>query len=76
MIKINPSPVCLLDEIDAPLDEANVVRFCDYIKSIEGSQFVIITHRKPTMAICPVLYGVTMQERGISKIVSVRVSDD
>ena len=50
MLKINPSPVCLLDEIDAPLDEANVARFCEYIKTLQKeSQFLIITHRKPTM---------------------------
>lgn len=74
MIKINPSPVCLLDEIDAPLDEANVVRFCEYIKTLQQqSQFLVITHRKPTMAMCSSLYGVTMEEKGVSKIVSVKI---
>lgn len=74
MLKINPSPVCLLDEIDAPLDEANVARFCEYIKTLQKeSQFLIITHRKPTMAMCSSLYGVTMEEQGISKIVSVKI---
>ena len=75
MIRINPAPICLLDEIDAPLDEANVVRFGNYIQTIPGSQFLIITHRKPTMAICKVLYGVAMEEKGVSKMVSVRVEN-
>ena len=76
MIKINPSPVCLLDEIDAPLDEANVVRFCEYIRTLQQqSQFLVITHRKPTMAMCSSLYGVTMEEKGISKIVSVKIDE-
>lgn len=75
MIRINPAPLCLLDEIDAPLDEANVVRFGNYITRIPDSQFVIITHRKPTMAICQVLFGVTMEEKGVSKLVSVKIEE-
>lgn len=71
MIKINPSPVCLLDEIDAPLDEANVHRLAQYLKGMPESQFVVITHRKPTMAVCDVLYGVAMGEKGVSGMVSV-----
>ena len=73
MIKINPSPVCLLDEIDAPLDEANAVRFAQYLKKIEKTQFMVITHRKPTMSACNALYGVTMEERGVSRMVSVQI---
>lgn len=71
MIRINPSPVCLLDEIDAPLDEANVHRLAQYLKGMPESQFVVITHRKPTMAVCDVLYGVAMGEKGVSSMVSV-----
>ncbi len=75
MLTINPSPLCLLDEIDAPLDEANVVRLGNYISSLTCSQFLVITHRKPTMAICDTLYGVAMEERGISSLVSVRMNE-
>ena len=73
MIRINPSPVCLLDEIDAPLDEANAVRFGDYLKKITETQFMVITHRKPTMTSCNALYGVTMEEKGVSRMVSVQI---
>ena len=69
MLKINPSPVCLLDEIDAPLDEANVARFCEYIKTLQKeSQFLIITHRKPTMAMCSSLYGLRWRSRAFPKL--------
>jgi chromosome segregation protein len=68
-----PAPFCILDEVDAPLDEANVTRFGELVRemSIE-TQFIIITHHKKTMSMAPVLYGVTMQEPGVSRIVSVR----
>jgi chromosome segregation protein len=68
-----PAPFCILDEVDAPLDEANITRFGDLVRemSIE-TQFIIITHHKKTMGMAPVLYGVTMQEPGVSRIVSVR----
>jgi chromosome segregation protein len=68
-----PSPFCILDEVDAPLDEANVGRFTELVKEMSvQTQFVLITHSKKTMSIAPVLYGVTMQEPGVSKLVSVR----
>lgn len=75
MLDINPSPVCLLDEIDAPLDEANVVRFSEYLKTLSvGLQFIVITHRKPTMAACDTLYGIAMHQKGVSEVVSVSLS--
>lgn len=75
MLHINPSPVCLLDEIDAPLDEANVVRFSEYLKALsQGLQFIVITHRKPTMAVCDTLYGIAMHQKGVSEVVSVELS--
>jgi chromosome segregation protein len=68
-----PSPFCILDEVDAPLDEANIGRFTQLVKEMSvQTQFVLITHSKKTMSIAPVLYGVTMQEPGVSKLVSVR----
>ena len=71
---IKPSPFCLLDEVDAPLDDANVDRFNDLIRSMTGrSQFILITHNKRTMELADLLYGVTMEERGVSKMVSVKL---
>ncbi|MFO0573088.1 MAG: chromosome segregation protein SMC [Polyangia bacterium] len=73
---IKPSPFCLLDEVDAPLDEANVGRFNELVRSmIDRSQFIIITHNKRTMQIVDTLYGVTMEEPGVSKVVSVNLND-
>jgi chromosome segregation protein len=74
LFKIKPSPFCLLDEIDAPLDEANIDRFLAVLNTfINQSQFIIITHNRKTIAMGNSLYGVTMEEPGISKIVSVKV---
>jgi chromosome segregation protein len=73
IFKYRPSPFCLLDEVDAPLDDANVGRFVDKIAQMaEKTQFIVITHNKRTMEAARALYGVTMQEAGISKVVSVR----
>ena len=73
IFKYRPSPFCLLDEVDAPLDDANVGRFVDRIAEMsERTQFIVITHNKRTMEAAKALYGVTMQEAGVSKIVSVR----
>jgi chromosome segregation protein len=73
MLKVNPSPVCLLDEIDAPLDELNVARLSDYFRRLSDSQFIVITHRKTTMMACNVLYGTAMEEKGVTGMVSVEV---
>jgi len=73
---IKPTPFCILDEVDAPLDDANIDRFADIVKEMTNqSQFIIITHSKRTMGIVDIMYGVTMQEPGISKLVSVRIND-
>jgi len=73
IFQYSPSPFCILDEVDAPLDEANIGRFTELVKEMSvQTQFVLITHSKKTMSIAPVLYGVTMQEPGVSKLVSVR----
>jgi chromosome segregation protein len=74
IFQYQPSPFCILDEVDAPLDEANIGRFTDLVKEMSvQTQFVLITHSKKTMSIAPVLYGVTMQEPGVSKLVSVQL---
>ncbi len=71
--QVKPSPFCVLDELDAPLDESNINRFVKVLQRfLEQSQFIVITHNKRTIGVADVLYGVTMQERGVSKLVSVR----
>ena len=71
---VKPSPFCLLDEVDAPLDEANVGKFNDIVKQMSAhSQFILITHNKRTMEVAETLYGVTMEEPGVSKLVSVEL---
>ncbi len=76
LFRSRPSPFCLLDEVDAALDEANVGRFLDVLKDFLGStQFIVITHSKRTMAGADTIYGVTMQESGVSKQISVRFED-
>ena len=76
IFQIKPSPFCILDEVDAPLDEANVARYNELVRSMtDRSQFILITHVKRTMQMVDVLYGVTMPEAGVSKIVSVKIND-
>ncbi|ABC80450.1 chromosome segregation protein SMC [Anaeromyxobacter dehalogenans] len=73
---IKPTPFCLLDEVDAPLDDANVGRYNEMVKEMsKNSQFILITHNKRTMEMVDTLYGVTMEEPGVSKLVSVRLSE-
>lgn len=77
IFQFKPSPFCILDEVDAPLDEANVTRYNEGIRSMtDRSQFILITHIKRTMQSVDVLYGVTMQEPGVSKLVSVKVNEN
>ena len=72
ILKMKPTPFCILDEIEAALDDANVYRYAEFLKEFsKGTQFIVITHRKGTMEASDVMYGVTMEEKGISKVVSV-----
>lgn len=76
ILKLKPMPFCVLDEIEAALDDANTDRFARYLKRFsKDTQFIVITHKKPTMEQADVLYGVTMEEKGVSKMVSVQLTD-
>ncbi|MDE6399174.1 MAG: chromosome segregation protein SMC, partial [Clostridiales bacterium] len=76
ILRLKPMPFCVLDEIEAALDDANAGRFAKYLRRFsEDTQFIVITHRKPTMELADSLYGVTMEEKGVSKIVSVKLSE-
>ncbi len=75
IFQIKPSPFCILDEVDAPLDDVNVGRYNEMIRQMtHKTQFIVITHNKKTMEMADVLYGVTMQEPGVSQLVSVNLS--
>ena len=74
ILKINPSPFCVLDEIEAALDDVNVYRYADYLKKFtKDTQFLVITHRKGTMEVADTVYGITMEENGISKLLSMKL---
>jgi chromosome segregation protein len=76
LFRTKPSPFCILDEVDAPLDDANALRFVELIREMAtDTQFIVITHNKLTMQIAQRLYGVTMEERGVSKVVSVELDE-
>jgi chromosome segregation protein len=76
IFKAKPSPFCVLDEVDAPLDESNIDRFMLILREfLESSQFLIITHNRRTMATADVIYGVTMQEAGVSKRIAVKFEE-
>ena len=76
IFELNPAPFCMLDEVDAPLDEANVGRFCELVRHMsEQVQFIFITHNKATMELAENLIGVTMREPGVSRLVSVDVAE-
>ena len=72
ILKVRPTPFCVMDEIEAALDETNVVRYADYMRRMcDRTQFIVITHRRGTMEEADHLYGVTMQEKGVSKIIEL-----
>ena len=73
---MRPAPFSVLDEIDAPLDEANVKRFAKFLREYaQNTQFILVTHRKGTMEAADVMYGVTIEDAGVSKLISVRLED-
>ena len=76
ILKVHPTPFCIMDEIEAALDEANVVRTARYMRTLaDKTQFIVITHRRGTMEAADVLYGITMQEQGVSKILTINLND-
>ena len=76
ILKVRPVPFCILDEVEAALDEVNVDNFGKYLSKYKGdTQFILITHKKKTMEYADILYGITMQESGVSKLVSVRLEE-
>lgn len=76
ILKVKPTPFCILDEIDAALDDVNVSRFATYLKNYtDNTQFIVITHRRGTMEAANILYGVTMQEKGVTKLLSLMIDD-
>ena len=75
-LKVRPAPFCILDEIEAALDDVNVYRFADFLnKNIGKTQYIVVTHRRGTMEAANILYGVTMQEKGVTKMLSLNIDD-
>ena len=76
ILKVHPTPFCVMDEIEAALDDANVVRFARYMRTLsDKTQFIVITHRRGTMEEADVLYGITMQEKGVSKMLTINMNE-
>ena len=76
ILKVRPTPFCVMDEIEAALDDANVVRYARYMRTMaDNTQFIVITHRRGTMEEADVLYGVTMQEEGVSRVLTINLND-
>ena len=76
ILRVRPIPMCILDEVEAALDIANVERFAKYLKEFSGTtQFIVVTHREGTMEECDLLYGATMQQKGVTKLVSVKLEE-
>ncbi len=75
VLRVRPAPFCILDEIESALDDHNIDRFAAYLRNYADTQFIIVTHRRGTMEAADVLYGVTMQEKGVSKLLSMQISD-
>jgi len=76
IMAVRPAPFCILDEIDAPLDDVNVARLANYLVNLsKTSQFITITHKRGTMEKADILYGVTMQESGVTKLLTINVSE-
>ena len=76
ILKLRPTPFCVLDEIEAALDDVNVSRFAKYIRRLSGeTQFIVITHRRGTMEEADMLYGVTMQEQGVSRLLMLNLAE-
>jgi chromosome segregation protein len=74
---VKPTPLCILDEVDAPLDESNTERFSDMINGLsENIQFIIVTHSRRTMELADYIYGITMEEAGVSKVVSMHLAEE
>ena len=76
VLKTKPTPFCILDEVEAALDDVNIDRFSNYLRTFDGIQFALITHQKKTMEYADVLYGITMAEQGVSKVLSLKLEDD
>ena len=76
ILKVRPAPFCILDEVEAALDDSNIGRFVDYIRAFDGMQFIVVTHQKVTMEKADALYGITMPEKGVSKVVSLRLPNN
>ena len=76
VLKVQPSPFCIYDEVEAALDDVNVVRYASYARRMtDSTQFILITHRRGTMEEADMLYGVTMQEKGVSKLLELKTAE-